>query len=185
VANRLLKRVRLNYARGEGGLVDIGLWKRDPAQDLFQGNYTHCCVAIDGINKDSILDYLVNYSFNLAEIKCNDKIIGQAYLIATQDTENNNPILLVDNVEVNSDYSGREGLEKRITDYVSKFGKSLGFKEVITGENYQDIDIYNFPRVERNLKIIGGLPEYEESLYSDTFGGWSKINGRVNARKIS
>lgn len=182
---KLLKRVQLNYTRGEGGLVEVASWKRDPATDMFQGNYTHCCVAIDGQYSDAILDYLTNYSFNLAEVRCNNRIIGQAYLVATQDTDSGKPVLLVDNVEVNNDYSGRQGLEQRVLNYVSNLGRELGFSEVVTGENYQDISIQGLPRVQRNLKIIGGLPESEESLYVDTFGGWSSVEGKVDVRKIS
>jgi hypothetical protein len=182
---QLLKRVQLNYTRGEGGLVEVASWKRDPATDLFQGNYTHCCVAIDGQFSDAILDYLTNYSFNLVEIRCNKRIIGQAYLVATQDIDTGKPVLLVDTVEINNDYSGRPGLEQRVLDYVSNLGRELGFSEVVTGENYQDINIHKLPKAQRILKIVGGLPETEESLYVDTFNGWSSVEGKVDVRVIS
>ena len=43
--------------------LTIKMWDREPKKDLFQGNYSNCCIAIDKTNGHAMPDYLLNTSF--------------------------------------------------------------------------------------------------------------------------
>jgi len=38
----------------KGYKLEIRQWDRNPGYDIFQGNYTHCCIAVEASNRGAI-----------------------------------------------------------------------------------------------------------------------------------
>ena len=184
----LERRIGMKFASGEGGLIRIGLWGRNPGTDLFQGNYTHCCTAIGGNHRPAIgvmFDYLTDAGINLVEASCNGKTVSQAYLVAAKDKDGC-PILVVDNVEVNSAYQRIPKLEEQIVRYLKQFAEDIGFRGVVIGTSFNDISTASFPFKRIQLDKIGGTLEGKE-YYFDAWGANAQKahpNGQADVKEI-
>jgi hypothetical protein len=117
----------------------VKLWDRDPARDLFQGNYTHCCIAV-GV-KDApqegglythdpatVAQFLADAGVQVAEVYDQEKKdpIANTWLFVSKDS-NGEPVLVLDNVEVNNRYKDivvntaiRDNLFTFVKDYAKK-----------------------------------------------------------------
>ena len=81
--------------------LTIKMWDRNPAYDLFQGNYSTCCISIGGANGSAMPHYLLNSAFNMIELKDNStgETIGNALCYFATD-EFNEPLFVIDNIEI-------------------------------------------------------------------------------------
>ena len=107
-------------------VYSIGIIDRNEPNNLFLGNYTSCCTALDGTYGASMPNYLLNTTFNIIGIKDKDgKPSGMIRIFITND--NNKPALIIDNTELNNHLQNfrKEELEKVILKYVKDFTKAL------------------------------------------------------------
>ncbi|MBQ7286226.1 MAG: hypothetical protein IJW73_00520 [Candidatus Gastranaerophilales bacterium] len=81
--------------------LTIKMWDRIPQKDLFQGNYSTCCIGMGKDNGRAMPHYLLNSMFNMIEVVDNktDKTIGNALCYFVKN-ENDEIIFVVDNIEI-------------------------------------------------------------------------------------
>jgi len=157
----------------------IKLWDRDPAKDMFQGNYTHCCIAV-GV-KDAppeggltthdpatIFHYLVDKGIQVAEVLDESRRdpIAQVWLFVTKN-EYGEPVLVADNFEVHRDYTGDQAVNNAIRDKMFEFLANyaqkcqidfVGLGRVSTNDvAYNDLPILKVPPID---KVGGYLKDY-------------------------
>lgn len=158
----------------KGFELEIGLWQREPGYDIFQGNYTHCCVAVDNFNRGAILDYLVDTNLQVIEIRdrAGDRTIAQTWVFVAQDNQGNLNLVL-DNIEINSNYSNLEPqIRENLFSYIKEYTKAFGggkIKRILLGSSsYNDIEIKGMNTISLNLTKLAGAPR--ETEYLDAFG---------------
>ncbi len=155
------------------------LWDRNPKQDLFQGNYTHCCIAVgvkpgeqeEGLNThdpSTVLQYLVDQGINVVEIRdeTNNTTIAQVWLFVSRD-ELGEPILVADNFEVHNNYVSDTNINNKIRDnmfsFLREYAKELNINKVGLGRvntndvEWQSLKTLNTPTID---KVGGYLSDY-------------------------
>lgn len=159
--------------------LTIKNWDRIPQKDLFQGNYSTCCLALGkGSNSNAMPQYLLNTAFNMIEIKDNDsgEIIGNAlcYWIKTDKFET--PILAVDNIEINNLYKPSEKIGYELRNAIIKYAKNLAsytsngrYNKVILGKSFNDIPTNDLKPITANISLIGNISAND--IYLDLYGG--------------
>ena len=158
--------------------LTIKMWDRNPIKDIFQGNYSNCCIAMGDINGTSMARYLLNSAFNMIEIVDNEsgETIGNSLCYFVKN-ENNEPVFVLDNIEINPNYKMAEDVEKEfrksLIDYSKKIAKSVigndNFK-IYLGTNYNDIDCSDLLEQETKVEFLGDIST--DSLYLDGYKGW-------------
>jgi uncharacterized protein with GYD domain len=177
-AIELFKKENLSGVETKEQGFRVKLWDRDPARDLFQGNYTHCCIAV-GV-KDApqegglythdpatVAQYLADAGIQVAEVYDQEKIdpIANTWLFISKD-RNGEPILVLDNVEVNNKYKDvntntaiRDNLFTFARDYAKKCNiPKVGIGMVGTNDiEWQSLEKMIVSPVD---KVGGYLKEY-------------------------
>lgn len=155
------------------------LWKRDPRTDMFEGNYTQCCIAVGvkdvppegGLtthDPSTVMQFLADTGINVVEIYDSERKrpIGNTWLFVSKN-DLGEPILIADNVEIHKDYTGdphivsqiRENLFDFLADYAKACnlaGAGLG----LVGTNdipHRDLKKIAVPAVDA---ISGYLSDY-------------------------
>lgn len=158
--------------------LTIKMWDRNPIKDIFHGNYSNCCIAMGDVNGTSMAIYLLNSAFNMMEIVDNatGNIIGNVlcYFVKNQ---NNEPVFVLDNIEIKPSYKMSEDVEKEfrksLIDYSKKIAKSVigddNFK-IYLGTSYNDIDCSDLLEQETKVEFLGDIST--DSIYLDGYKGW-------------
>lgn len=125
--------------------MEVGLWSRDTKTDIYLGNYTNCCVSIEGSvhgEKSPIADYITDLGMQVAVIKDKDEDIPAvaAWLFIGED-ENNNQSLVVDNIEANTDYSAyyQDQLTDKLFNWLIDYAQKIGIKKIVLGQENNDL----------------------------------------------
>jgi len=152
--------------------LSIKPWERNPGYDIFQGNYTHCCIAVESFNRGAILDYLSDAGMQIVEIRdeTEDRTIAQTYVYFAEDSQGKVSLVL-DNVEVNSDYSGlANDIRDNLFDYLKEYSLDVcpKTKSILLGTAYNDVETSDLNDRNLTLRKIGGSPRGTE--YLDAFG---------------
>lgn len=165
--------------------LTIKMWNRIPQHDLFQGNYSTCCIGLGEHNGKFMPDYLLNSAFNMIEIVDNqtNRTVGNALCYYAQNNQMK-PVLIIDNIEINNSYKPSDQVCKNIRDSVALYAKNLN-KEVTgnddipvyIGDNYNDVPTYDLETIEDEFITFAGKLEAEE-IYLDAF------NGLINSNNI-
>ena len=177
----------MKYLKNASKSLTIKMWDRNPQKDLFQGNYSTCCISIDGTNGDSMPHYLMNTAFNMIELVDNNlgKTIGNALCYFAVD-EQDTPCFIIDNVEINTLYmqnlSNNRDLRDAIFEYASKIAKKVTGKDidVYLGAEFNDIYVADLTGQSKNLKFLGDFDCVE--LYMDLFKGLAQKHKFAEAR---
>src|SRR3989344_7552723 len=111
----------------------IKVWERDPKKDLFQGNYSQCCIAVGvkdtppdgGLNThdpSTVMQFLADTGISVVEICDSERNnpVGNAWLFVSKN-ELGEPIMVVDNVELHKDYTNDPHLNNMIRDNLFSF----------------------------------------------------------------
>jgi len=158
----------------KGFKLEIKLWQREPGYDIFQGNYTHCCVAVENFNRAAMLDYLIDTNLQVVEIrdKIEDKTIAQTWLFVAKDNQGDLNLIL-DNVEVNSDYQGiepqiKENLFNYLKEYTQSFSQGKIKRILLGASSYNDIETNGLDSISLSITKLAGSPR--ETEYLDAFG---------------
>ncbi len=156
----------------------IKLWDRDPRKDFFQGNYTHCCIAVGVKNTppeggltthdpSTIMHYLADQGIQVAEILDENERdpIGNTWLFVSQN-ELGEPILIADNVEINKRYKDvhvnnaiRDNLLKFLENYARETNMAGAYLGKVSTNDIDDDNLgtKKLPPVD---KVGGYLAEY-------------------------
>ncbi|MBD3282621.1 MAG: hypothetical protein GF387_03400 [Candidatus Portnoybacteria bacterium] len=162
-------------------------WDRNPGYDIFQGNYTHCCIAVENFNRGAILDYLSDSGMQVVEIKdqTEDKTIAQTYMFFSEEPDGDINLVL-DNVEVNSDYAGlSDKIRENLFEYIKKYSLDVCPKttKILLGTAYNDVKTSDLEERNVTQRKIGGAPRKTE--YLDAFGSSAWIEpGRQTNRTL-
>lgn len=160
--------------------LTIKMWDRIPQKDLFQGNYSTCCIGIGEFNAQAITTYLRNTTFNMIEIVDNNtsNTIGNALCYYALDG-NKKPILIIDNIEINNNFKATQEARKYIRDeifeYCTTLNKIVANDEnlpIYLGNSYNDVPTSDLEEVEDSLiTLLGKLDT--NMTYLDAFKGWT------------
>lgn len=164
----------------------IKIWDRNPLKDLFQGNYSTCCIGIGECNEEFMPQYLLNTTFNMIEIADNKTgdIVGNALCYIA--IVNSKPAFIIDNIEIkNSEKLSNEesiNLRNAITKYAENVAKDITGNNktlIYLGDAYNDIETSDITigTVNKRVCILGNLPE--EGVYLDALGGYIETNGEI------
>ncbi len=158
----------------------IKTWDRNPGYDLFQGNYTQCCIALDQTNRSAILDYLTSHGVQLVEVQAlgSDKTMANTFLYWGK-TPQGDLSLVVDNVEVAAQYRDARTatrLREELAAYLKDYAQAVIGREapILLGQNYNDIPTLGLPETEKTLQVMAYPPDGE--LYLDSLHGNAWIN---------
>jgi hypothetical protein len=156
----------------------VKMWDRNPQKDIFQGNYSTCCIGMGGGNGSAMPHFVLNTAYNMIEIVDNvsGKTVGNAlcYFITGEDGK---PAFIVDNIEINNSVkpSSNIGIQLRdaITQYASNVSKEVtGSEEVpiYMSSHYNDVPYEDLPRHRENITFLGDIDCDE--IYMDLYDGW-------------
>lgn len=158
--------------------VKIKMWDRVPQKDIFQGNYSTCCIGMGGGNGTAMPYYLMNTAFNMIELVDNEsgKTIGNA-LCFFEKNEKGKPIFVIDNIEINNSQkpSDKVGLQLRdaITQYAANVAKEVTGNDdtqIVMGGQYNDVPCEDLPKRTQKIEFVGDISR--EDIYSDLYTGW-------------
>jgi len=164
------KQEKSPFAKNE---MSVKLWNRDPDVDLYQGNYSPCCISIEsGCGADSsesaISDYLTESAIQVVNVFDETRGIPvvAAWCWIGKDDQGES-YFVVDNVEANTDYTKRypKVLTLELTNYIKDYAKSVGIPEsrIRKGINSNDLDLY-ISDIEKDISIVG-KPNREGGYY--------------------
>ena len=159
--------------------LTIKMWDRIPQKDLFQGNYSTCCIGMGEFNAQAMTTYLRNAAFNMIEIIDNNtsNTIGNALCYYALDGDKK-PILVLDNIEINNNFKATQEARKHIRNEIFEYCKNLN-KIVAKDENlpiylggsYNDVPTYDLEEFEdKHITLLGKVDT--NMTYLDAFKGW-------------
>lgn len=172
LANLFSERGDKEKEKLESRPMSIFIWARNPDIDLYQGNYSPCCICIDSEHMGAectIADYATDLGVQVVNIwdETKDEPVTAAWCWLSQDGEGN-PILVVDNIESNTLYSTNypEQLTKELFDYLKNYARAIGAKKVVLGKANNDL-----PTGGELAKL-----KDDDGLYGKT-GGYNRVDG--------
>ncbi len=160
--------------------ITVKMWDRVPQKDLFQGNYSSCCIAIGKACAQYMPSYLLNTAFNMVEIVDNKSgdTIGNSlcyYLL----NDKNKPVLVFDNLEINNTFKNNlsNNMLKQIREGLTAYGKNLNTEvsndevPIYIGTTNNDIPVEDLKSVKlKDVNLLGDMDTFDE-VYVDVFGG--------------
>ena len=167
--------------------LTIKMWDRIPQKDLFQGNYSTCCIGLGKGNGRAMPHYILNTAFNMIEMVDNKtgKTIGNALCYFAKNNKNE-IVFVVDNIEIanKNKPSSQAGIElrKTIVSYVQNILKEVCPNEdikIYLGASYNDVPVEDLDEIDNKTSLYGDFDCSE--IYLDAFGGWS--DGKTNPKK--
>lgn len=138
--------------------LSISLWKRDPKHDLFEGHYCQCCIALDGMNAQAILDSLSHVADNTVELKKADgTTVGKVKLLWMKDSKTNEPVLLANGFEIISPYSMKKQIREQFIEYLKGYSQEVAHKpvKIYTGTPCQKIPVGDLQTTDINSQLLG------------------------------
>lgn len=160
--------------------LTIKMWDRIPQKDLFQGNYSTCCIGMGKINGKTMPNYLLYTAFNMIEIKDNktDTPIGNALCYWVGDG-NGNPALVIDNIEITNklklDTENGKKIREAILQYARNIVKTVSANKnsrILLGKNFNDIPTKDLKLEKEHVCFIGEINNSE--IYLDLYDGWTR-----------
>lgn len=158
--------------------ITIKMWDRNPLKDIFQGNYSTCCIGMGNINAGCMADYLMTNAFNMIELVDNktNKIIGNSLCYFITD-ENDKPALVLDNIEINNKEKPSTEVGKKLRAELFEYASSIAEKvtgrkniPILLGKMANDLPTNDLKGSKNESKFLG---DYASKLiYLDAFGGF-------------
>lgn len=126
-----------------GPTVEAQIHAKSDPEGWVCGNYTDCCMPFGASNNN---DYMFNRSTQYFTIKYNDRIVAQSVVVDSRDRENNEDVVILDNIEVASNY---KSLTPLFANVYQTFWTEYTSRPVKVGTGYSDL-IPPGGRLERN-----------------------------------
>ena len=162
----------------------VKIWDRDPRKDMFQGNQTHCCIAVGvkeappggglpTLHPETIFQYLIDKGIQVAEVVDPDTgdVVAQTWLFVTLD-KNGKPVLVADNFEVNNRYPAGDnvnrGIREAMFQFLKKYAKACNIEKVVLGKvGTNDVETGDLKTIQLPpIKKLGGY--FKEKYYLET-----------------
>ncbi|MEK7157867.1 MAG: GNAT family N-acetyltransferase, partial [Patescibacteria group bacterium] len=152
--------------------MSIFVWARNPDIDLYQGNYSDCCIKINSDHmgaESTIADYNTDLGVQIINIwdeTKNEPVTATWCWLGKN--EKGETSLVVDNIESNTLYSSNypEQLTEELFDYLKDYAKAIGVKKIVLGKSNNDL-----PTGGELAKLIDDKSEYEK------IGGYNRVDG--------
>ena len=135
-----------------GREVRIGICNRNPYSSLYLGNYTSCCVSIEGPiheEKSPIADYLTDLGMQIVvavDTTNKEKLLPiVAAWCYIGEGEKGKPVLQIDNIEANTGYTDRykEEFTKQMREYLETYARTLEMP-LFQGDQNNDLVVAPF-----------------------------------------
>ena len=160
--------------------LTIKMWDRNPQKDIFQGNYSACCIGMGGGYGSAMPHFIMDTAYNMIELVDNTsgKTIGNALCYFAKNS-NGEPIFIVDNIEISNSVKPSEevGIELRnsITQYASNVAKEVTGQDdipIYMSKQYNDVPFMDLPTDQETITFMGDIDC--KQIYMDLYGGWIK-----------
>ena len=161
--------------------LTIKMWDRNPQKDIFQGNYSTCCIGLGNGNGSAMPHYLMNTSYNMIELVDNTtgKTIGNALCFFVKG-EDDKPVFIIDNIEINNAHktSKEVGVQLRnaIAEYASKVAREVignDHTPIYVGHSYNDVPTADLQSSSQKVEFLGDVGIHnDDEIYMDLYGGW-------------
>ncbi len=170
--------------------LTIKMWDRNPAKDLFQGNYSTCCIGMGECNGCAMPHYIMNTAYNMIEFVDNNtgKTIGNA-LCYFAENEEGKPVFIIDNIEISNSKIPSQGAGLELRNQIAKYARNVAKKvtgeenpEVYLGTNYNDVPCNDLKSSQYKFKPIGAFDS--KYIYMDSYDMSGKPNQDVNLYKL-
>lgn len=152
--------------------MSIFVWARNPDIDLYQGNYSDCCIRIDSEHmgaEATIADYNTDLGVQIVNIwdETKNEPVAAAWCWTGKNDEGETA-LVVDNIESNTQYSANysEQLSQELFDYLKNYAKAIGVKKIVLGKANNDL-----PTSSELAKMKDDGNKYEK------VGGYNRPDG--------
>jgi hypothetical protein len=128
--------------------VSLALWHRNPDIDLYLGNYSPCCISIEGGagwdgSESAIADYLTDISIQVLNLTDKEKNIPimSAWLYLGKN-EFRETAIVIDNIESDASQTDLYPNEiwQKVREYVIDYAKKIGVKKISMGSDDSDIE---------------------------------------------
>ena len=126
------------------------------SHSLFLGNDANCCTATNGSNSWSASKYILNKCIQAIEFKKDNVSVGNTMCFIAD--VNGKLSLILDNIEVKSEYKYSDELREAIVDFAQKLCTEIGMPDmaIYAGNNSQKIALNAYPVIENcTIKPIG------------------------------
>jgi len=147
LANLFSERGDKGKEKMENQPMSIFVWARNPDIDLYQGNYSPCCIRIDSMHmgaESPIADYNTDLGIQIVNIwdETKNEPVTAAWCWIGKNARGETA-LVVDNIESNTLYSANfsEQLSKELFDYLENYAKSIGAKKLVLGKANNDLPV--------------------------------------------
>ena len=157
--------------------LTIKMWDRNPQKDIFQGNYSTCCIGMGDFNDYAMPHFILNTAYNMIELVDNNsgEIIGNALCYFVKD-ESGEPTFIIDNIEIRNSKkpSDEVGIELRtaMAEYAAKIAKDVTGNDntkIYMSGSYNDVEYEDLNSHKENVSFIGDIDT--EKIYMDLYGG--------------
>ena len=188
IGERLLTIANFKEDKGSKSIDwTIKMWDRNPQKDLFQGNYSTCCIGLGRENGVYMPVYLANTAFNMIEMVDNftGKTVGNALCYFVTD-KNGKPAFVLDNVEINnSKIPSKENslkLRNTLVEYISKLTKDISGRDdvpIYLSPHYNDINCDDLKAKKVLMSFLGDISSpyvYLDMYYDDIPDAISKTD---------
>lgn len=160
--------------------LTLKMWDRKPEKDIFQGNYSTCCIGMGQKNDFAMPHYIMNTAYNMIEIIDNNTgdIMGNALCYFVKDN-NKKPIFVVDNIEISNIKKPSNEVGIKIRDAIKQYAENIS-KDVTNsddvpiciGGRYNDVPTDDLPKDISEITLIGDFECNE--IYMDLYKGLVK-----------
>ena len=170
--------------------LTIKMWERRPEKDIFQGNYSTCCIGIGNCNSAAMPHFVLDTAYNMIEITDNftGKTLGNALCYMIKD-KNGTPSFVIDNIEINNSNKPSEniGIEIRdkMAEYAAKVAKEVTGKDdtpIYMSDNFNDVSTYGLKSEYQDIEFIGDISA--EKIYMDLYHGWVRKDQLKSSNKL-
>ena len=172
LANLFSEKSDRDKEKMENQPMSVFVWARNPDIDLYQGNYSDCCIRIDSEHmgaESTIADYNTDLGVQIVNIwdETKNQPITAAWCWIGKN-EAGETALVVDNIESNTQYSANypEQLTKELFDYLKDYAKVIGVKKIVLGKANNDL-----PTAGELAKMKDDGNKYEKT------GGYNRSDG--------
>lgn len=123
----------------QGSHVTVGIWRREVAHDLFQGEYCNSCISLHKSNAKANLQYLSDLNFSMIEFTDNKskKTIGHVTIWIATPKGSNRTYLVLNSIQIDrrAQQHSKE-IWSLVFKYALAFSIEIGVQKVILGQSY-------------------------------------------------
>ena len=158
--------------------LTIKMWDRNPQKDIFQGNYSTCCIGMGGGNGSAMPYFVMDTAYNMIELVDNTtgKTIGNALCYMVKG-ENGRPAFIIDNIEINNGAKPSDEVGKQIrtsmVEYASNVAKGVTGSDdvpIYMSNQYNDVPTSDLSSSRENVLFMGDVNR--DDIYMDLYKGW-------------